>query len=123
MEVHGAPTLEARQECINWWGRRHSQGYGVTRWPASGLAHRYIFREVWGWLPEEPHVLDHICRNRLCVNPEHLQVVTRSENTKLGSARANKTHCNYGHSDWAVKGDGYKRCAECHRLRNKTKFR
>ena len=72
--------------------------------------------------------IDHLCRNRLCVNPEHLELVTAKENTLRGtglqSANAQKTHCAQGHPFddvntslvWNNRDRAYqRRCKACSR--------
>ncbi|KKN74764.1 hypothetical protein LCGC14_0388060 [marine sediment metagenome] len=85
------------------WGKP-SNGYGVF-WNGSRqqVAHRFLFESVNGAVPFG-FELDHLCRVKRCVNPNHLEVVTRSQNTARGIgpsiARANqlaKTHCPHGH--------------------------
>jgi hypothetical protein len=48
------------------------------------LAHRFFYEHYKGTIPEG-YVIDHLCRNRACVNPEHLEAVTSSENNKRGA--------------------------------------
>lgn len=67
--------------CHNWTGRRIWNGYGlVTIKQTACLIHRLIWESVHGPIPE-PLEIDHLCRNKLCCNPEHLRVVTARENT------------------------------------------
>jgi hypothetical protein len=70
-------------------------------------------------------VVDHLCRNRRCVNPDHLRVVTNHENlTAPGSlspaAGVGMSVCAKGHQ---ITGDkGKRRCLECHRLNSKARY-
>lgn len=85
-------------ECWPWKGGSKGQGYG--RFKGIG-AHRWavIFsgREIPKGL-----LVDHVCRNRICVNPAHLRIVTiavnNTENSKsVGAINKHKTHCKRGH--------------------------
>lgn len=88
--------------CWEWTAAR-SRGYGtfaVTKKKLVG-AHRYSYE-----LLVEPITLgmtiDHLCRNKVCVNPSHLEVVTSRENTRrapnsITTIHANQTHCKWGH--------------------------
>lgn len=67
-------------ECINWTGCTNSQGYGQRK--VSGkvqYTHRLAYIEAYGDIPEGL-VVRHKCDNRLCMNPEHLEVGTQSDN-------------------------------------------
>lgn len=87
--------------CMVWTGQRHGSGYGV--YPYRGRyprAHRVAYADAYGSLPDELTV-DHLCRNRLCVRPDHLEAVTNRINVLRGvgatAKNFRKTHCNRGH--------------------------
>src|SRR5690349_20028702 len=75
--------------CIEWTGTRNTKGYGrIARGGVNGrflMAHRVAYELARGPIPEGLQ-LDHLCRNRLCCNPDHLEPVTRQENVARGRA-------------------------------------
>lgn len=81
-----------------------TNGYGVVglggRSAGTAQCHRVMYRELVGPVPEGLD-LDHLCRNHLCCNPEHLEPVTRRENVRRGRRRPGyalaETHCKRGH--------------------------
>src|SRR5882762_10170598 len=81
--------------CRRWDGSVTAAGYGsYTVGPAkTWVAHRYVYQEVKGEIPDGLD-LDHLCRFKRCVNPDHLEPVTRSEN--LLRHYASRTHCRNG---------------------------
>jgi hypothetical protein len=64
---------------------RHSAGYGVTYVNGRRVpAHRYMYEKAGHTIPDGM-VLDHLCRNRACVNPDHLEPVSIGENGRRGA--------------------------------------
>ncbi len=107
--------------CWNWTGYKFD-GYGRLRFRGfrTQKAHRIIYELLRG--PIEPGLeLDHLCKNRSCVNPKHLEPVEKIENLRrsptVGTVNAAKTHCNAGHEFTAENTymeDGRKRrCRKC----------
>lgn len=88
-------------ECWIWKGHTTCGGYGRFRMDGHNVfAHRFAYESIVGPIPDGLP-LDHLCRNRACVNPAHLEPVTHKVNILRGespSARnATKTHCKRGH--------------------------
>lgn len=116
-------------ECWEWTGAVNSYGYGVI-WIAApdtkALAHRLAYEHLVGPIPEGL-TLDHLCRNRRCVRPDHLEPVTsrtnvlRGEGTSAQNARL--THCRRGHpftqenTYRPPKAPNERHCRTCHRER------
>lgn len=88
------------------------------------IAHRFSYELEHGAIPEGLEI-DHLCRNKACVNPNHLEAVTHAENIKR-APYFQRTHCIHGHP---FKGDnlyvnprGHRECRTCRRRHHK-KFR
>lgn len=93
---------EPNTGCWIWASLRDTKGYGVYRFMdkkviTSRQAYRVFYERYRGPIPNGL-VLDHLCRVRCCVNPQHLEPVTIAENTRRGIvANRMKTHCKNGH--------------------------
>lgn len=109
-------------ECWVWHGSFTDEGYGqVTVNYKRTLVHRHAYEQLVGPIPEGLH-LDHLCRNRGCCNPAHLEPVTCKENLyrsplTLASINAAKTHCKRGHefdAENTIRSkSGARQCREC----------
>lgn len=111
--------------CILWTGAVQSSGYGSVTDGQGGtmLAHRKAWSEKHGTIPGELTV-DHLCRTKLCINTDHMELVTRSENSRRGDAA--RTHCKHGHplsgANLAIRvrqGRRFRVCIECRRRHNR----
>ena len=88
-------------ECWLWLASLYPGGYG-NFWDGTRhvRAHRWAYERLVGPIPEGLQ-LDHLCRVRVCVNPDHLEPVTNRENIMRGEGltakQARQTHCKRGH--------------------------
>lgn len=104
--------------CWVWTASLNSKGYGQINVDGRPkLAHRVAFELERGAIPEGMQ-LDHLCRNRKCVNPAHLEPVTNKTNTLRGvgptAVNAAKTECKRGHSlTDAYVSQGMRYCRTC----------
>ena len=98
--------VEPNTGCWLWIGNTQNEHYGMF-WCGSKragthrklLAHRVSYEHYKGPIPSALEI-DHLCRTRQCVNPDHLEAVTHSENVRRGGAAErwrNITHCPQGH--------------------------
>ena len=121
---------EPNSGCWLWDGYISESGYGrfSPKWKmAPFYAHRYSYEIYKGPIPAGM-TIDHLCRVRCCVNPDHLEPVSYAENIRRGllvELRAPRTHCKVGHE--LKDGDFYWRrshkiCLVCDRARNKLKY-
>ena len=123
--------------CWNWIGSKQSAGYGQICLGSRSdnsrhyiYVHRFAYELLKGPIPENL-TIDHICRNRACVNPEHLQEVTSKVNILRGNGHtainALKTHCIHGHPvdlfNTQYRLNGRRRCIICQNINNKKRNR
>jgi hypothetical protein len=113
------PGWNGKGPCWNWLGCK-VQGYGRTAFKGgTERAHRVTYEVFVGPIPDGLFV-DHLCANRACCNPDHLEAVTNHVNVLRGRAGWNmrcKTHCPRGHeyddknTYWYKGGRTCRKCA------------
>lgn len=91
--------------CVVWQATLSNEGYGAFNWKCGDrviyTAHRISYHVLNGTVTPGL-VVDHLCRNRACIRPDHLDLVTQRENVLRspiapGAINAAKTHCPQGH--------------------------
>lgn len=122
-EFEARATPEPNTGCWLWTGAATGAGYpviGIAR--RSRPAHRMAYEAAVGPIPSGL-TIDHLCCITMCVNPQHMEVVTHGENSRRRGAR--QTHCKRGHAFtsantyYFVDGEGY-RCRHCRRCKADT---
>lgn len=116
-------------DCWTWDLQHDHNGYALVRLSnprRTARVHRVLYEFLVGPIPDGME-LDHLCRNRGCVNPAHLEPVTHRENMLRGdtvaATNARATHCKHGHeftaanTYWRPDGDRDCRCCRADRSR------
>ena len=117
--------------CWIWKGRLKTTGYGRvwTEGRRSVPAHVAIYKLLVGPIPDGLF-LDHLCRVRACVNPDHLEPVTNRENLLRGNTFVARnvavTHCPQGHpyagDNLYVRPNGKRHCRACHKAEQHERY-
>lgn len=116
--------------CWLWEGSRNSKGYGTLSLNGRPVyAHRFIYELLKGLIPPDKET-DHLCRNHLCVNLRHLEIVTHKENMLRGQSPAARSI----RSGYCIKGKhprtpenmyidklGYHHCRACKNERRRER--
>ena len=124
--------VDKTEDCWNWTASTHRDGYGRLAKPGHNagmvFTHRYAYELLVGPIPEGLE-LDHLCRNRACVNPDHMEPVTHAVNVLRGispqAENARKTACHQGHpfsgTNLYVYPGGGRHCRACRKARDRAR--
>ncbi len=113
--------------CWLWTGSTYFNGYGSFFFEGKSIrAHRYSYVRAKGKIPDGLQI-DHLCRVRCCVNPDHLEAVTAKKNINRGrNYKSEKTHCPRGHpysgANLLITKPGSRQCRACHRKKQRDRY-
>lgn len=127
-------VVDEKTGCHVWTGAVMTKGYGSFFVRREGprrinaLAHRWAYENIGGNALSRELVIDHLCRNRLCVNVAHLELVTTRTNNLRGigwsAKNAVKTHCPIGHElageNLVARKDGKRNCKACFKVQRRA---
>lgn len=104
--------------CWIWVRAIQRTGYGnLTIDGKNMLAHRYAWEQRYGYPVPTGMQLHHLCANKRCYNPDHLQVVSQRAHLLIENRSCERTHCSHGHAlenNFFIT-DGRRKCRICHR--------
>ena len=117
-------AIDPSAGCWNWTASTDPRGYGeIGIAGRRKLVHRIAYEEFLGEIPAGL-TLDHLCRNRACFNPDHLEPVELSENSRRAAPYRRRAECHRGHplsgDNLYVSPSGIRHCRTCRREYKKS---
>lgn len=117
--------VDVSGDCWEWLRGKDKDGYGkYRRHNKHHRAHRYVWELLVGPIPAGL-VIDHLCKNTSCVNPDHLEPVTWAENLHRGESIqakfARNKLCPRGHEYRHTQTGGYRHCWECNNQKRRER--
>ena len=116
------------EACWPWLGALSRDGYGQLRLGGKTVYAHHVACELVGKTVPDGWVRDHLCRNRSCANPGHIEAVTFAENVRRGvsccAANARKTSCLQGHEyseESTIVGPNGRECRVCRKEREQRR--
>lgn len=121
--IDSAPNLITGTQCRVWCGATQTDGYGIYRAHQERFRAHRLMLVAHGVYDRPDLVVNHLCRNRACVEVSHLELVTQRVNILTGTSpsaiNAAKPACDRGHlfdaTNTSVRRCGQRRCLSCHR--------
>ena len=123
--------FDENTSCWIWKGAKNWFQYGVIHNQNKLFYSHRISYEIFNGKIPNGFVIDHLCNNRSCINPEHLEAVRQDENVRRSNSFTNqnmkKTHCIHGHLlevsnlDKSNLSRGVRACIKCIKIREQTK--
>lgn len=128
LDRFNSKVVQGANGCMVWHKpAMKDRGYGEFHLRGGRIrAHRFAYIWAKGRIPDG-YVIDHLCRNTMCVNPEHLEAVTQHENILRGispsALKAKQTICKNGHefteANTFHRPEGGRRCLTCYQAYHK----
>jgi hypothetical protein len=110
--------------CWEWQSNKSHNGYGLFKIGKIDYRAHRVSLQLSGFILEPKMTIDHLCRNRACVNPEHMEQTTQKENTLRGisfsAKNAQKTHCPKNHKYDRINSRCRRICSICENERKKN---
>lgn len=107
--------IKGKNDCWIYKGKPGQYGYALMRFEGKKRrVHRIVYEYFYGLSDHDS--IHHRCRNKLCCNPDHMEIMSNSEHTKLEHSFPTEKYCIYGH-DLHLRLSGEIVCKKCNTIR------